>query len=112
ATLAFFQRGGAGRMIRHDEIQVAVLQPTPEYFAIALAANRRRALELRRARRDLLGVEGEVVRTRFRGAGYTIRARVTQHRKHFVRRDVDDVNAYAMPPREVRPHVHRLHLRR
>ena len=52
----------AGRVVGDDEVDDAVEQRLPELVAVGRVADRRAALELRCAVRDLLGLEGQVVR--------------------------------------------------
>ena len=58
---------GARRVVADDEVDVAVAQRRPQRLAVRGLPDRRAALERRRAVRDVLRGEGEVVRARLDG---------------------------------------------
>src|SRR5207247_1239473 len=82
SALALLHRRRTGRMVRDDEIENAFLQRAPERLAIAVATDRRRTLEFRRARGNLLRVEREIMRARLGGDRDAIGLRLAQQRDH------------------------------
>ena len=82
---------GARRVVADDEVDVAVAQRRPQRLAVRRLADRRAALERRRAVGHLLGGEGQVVRAGLDGDPHALGAGLPQHRQRVGVGQVDDV---------------------
>ena len=78
------QLGNAGRVVGDDAVDVAAAQRRPEVLTVVGFPDGRAALELRRPRRDRLGLEHEVVRARLDRDGDPV-ATGRAHHRHRVR---------------------------
>ena len=101
---ARLHRRRRGRMIGRDQIERAGMQAGPQRSAMRPLADRRRALELGRAVRNLFGGKRQVVRTRFRGDRDAVGFGARDGVYRFSRRHVDDVDARAELAREADDH--------
>ena len=108
AALPRLELGRARRVVRHDEVDRPVPEARPEPFAVLALADRRRALELRRAVADLFRGEREVMGTRLDGDGHAAAAGGPEGRQRVGRREMDDVDAAAVPLGEVEEERDRL----
>ena len=90
-----FERGWRRRMIGGDEVDRVARRAPPQAIAICPPADRRRALERRRAVGDLLGGERQVVRAGFDGDGDARAPRSGDRVERVGRREVHDVHARA-----------------
>jgi hypothetical protein len=80
AGVEAFQLGGARRVVAHHAVDDAVGEPLPQHVLVGGVADRRAALELRRAVLDLLRGQREVVRAGLDGDRHPVAARGRDHR--------------------------------
>ena len=82
-------------MVGGNRVELAGHERVLQGVTMSSIANRRRALELGRAARDVLRVEVEIVRAGLRRYVHAASARMRDHGGGLGARDVDDVNARA-----------------
>ena len=94
-----FEIRQAGRVIRRHEVDLSLEQRAPQAVAVTGVADRRRALERRALRREIVVIERQVVRTGLDGNVGAHIARRADRPERFDRRDMHDVDARTGFPR-------------